>query len=297
MIPNDPIIDQCYLALDIMAMENAMVMEAQPNDLKGSAASTNMATAKTDVGTANEKSANILIRALEAIGNAIMNVIGAIKEFFTRITMSDEERAVLEQYEEAIRQDPSLAKTKVEVSDSKAIRSMFEDMLGQIENEYRAVQTDAGHPIDQVVQSIRKKLLEPIEAGTMIVAADAAIKMAQDCTPLAKELNKRLNEDSVATKALKRNLGDKGFRTLQKNIQKAAKDSILFRLRVNVVKQLQTLVSEDFLKAVHGLKLGFKFLGNDKTKDEAKALIKGATKGVVKHKWKEHVDKKKKKVV
>jgi hypothetical protein len=239
-----------------------------------------------------EESVGFIQKAINGVIKIITNIIETIKDFLDKLTMSGAEREAYERFKQEIAKDPKLRNRKVTVADFRSITSNYDKMIAEVDREIKAVETDPNRPIDATVEKVKGFLSNTVGAAVGIpssmVAVSAATKIADSNIEMAREIQSFLNKEQGIMKMLSQHLGKREAKKFKKNIDAAAKNTKLHRLKVSLFKKkydsLQDCISstlESFQKlSPETFALGKKLLGNEYTG----TVIKGAIKNVARTK-------------
>lgn len=214
------------------------------------------------------KSVGFVRRAIDAVINMIKKLVAQIKDFVARLTMSGEERAAFDKFKQMMEEDPALKNKKVSVADFRKISSQYDELLNKIENEMRAVKANDEHSIDGIVKQVTDFTKNTASAATTIVAADTALKMADSNVTMAKALSKALSSETGLMEHLSKTLGTKDSVKFKKEIDAAAKNTILHRLKVTLFRHKYDSLKE----CVNGTFDAFTKLGWDSATMAKRAL-------------------------
>lgn len=211
------------------------------------------------------KTVGFVKKAIDAVIDMIKKVYYAIKEFINRCTMSGDERKAFDEFKEAIRLDPSLKNKKVTVQDFRKINAQYDDLINEIDKNIRAVKANEKHPIDNLVKKVTDFTKGTVTAASVIVAADAAIKMADSNVEVAKMIRNALKTEEGVMESLSKALGKKDALKFQKEIDAAAKNTILHRLKVKLYRNKYNDLSSAIKGTINTLThAGFRNVGEIK---------------------------------
>lgn len=234
-----------------------------------------------------EKSVGFIQKAINAIIALIQKVLSPIKDFIDRFTMSGAEREAYEQFKQEIAKDPKLRNRKVSVSDFRTITSNYDKMIAEVDKEIKAVKADPNRSIDETVKKVTDFISGTVSATTAIVGVDMATKIADSNIEMAKAIQNVLNEEKSIMDTLSKQLGKKDAKKFKKDIDAAAKNTALHRLKVSLFRKkydsLQDCISGTFdaFKQISPKNFGLynKLLKNEYTgkviKTAGKTLVKG----------------------
>ena len=208
--------------------EYELIFEAAENPETAEKVAKNEATAKKSVG--------FVRKAIDAVIEMIKRVFEAIGDFINRCTMKGDEREAFMAFKEAMRKDPSLKNKKITVRDFRKINKEYDNILAEIDQNIRALKSNENHPIEELTKKVGDFLKNTTGAVTATVGAELAIKMADSNIDAAKGLRLLLKQDTGILESLSKSLGKKNTEKLQKEINAAAKRTILHRLKVKVFR-------------------------------------------------------------
>lgn len=251
------------------------------------------------------KSSGHIKKAIDAVIGMIKKLASTVTDFIRRLTMKGDERAAFNSFKEQMKKDPTLKNKKITVKDFRKINAAYEEKLKEIDQEIRMVKANEKHPIDKIVKSITGFLGGTLKATGVIVGSDVAIKMAESNVTTAKVISQTLKLDESFMQELSKTLGEKDAMKYQKRVDAAAKNTILTRLKIKVLRRqyedAQSCVDATISSLTHGgfmnplTDMGRKFLQNEYTgkviKTTGKTAVKGAV-GAVKDEAKYAIDKK-----
>jgi hypothetical protein len=132
----------------------------------------------------------------------------------------------------------------------------------------RAVKANDEHSIDGIVKQVTDFTKNTASAATTIVAADTALKMADSNVTMAKALSKALSSETGLMEHLSKTLGTKDAVKFKKEIDAAAKNTILHRLKVTLFRHKYDSLKE----CVNGTFDAFTKLGWDSATMAKRAL-------------------------
>lgn len=256
------------------------------------------------------KSSGHIKKAIDAVIGMIKKLASAVSDFIARLTMKGDERKAFESFKEQIKKDPTLKNKKVTVQDFRKINDQYDEILKEIDKEIRMVKANEKHPIKKIVDQVTTFLGGTLKATGVIVGSDMAIKMAESNVMTAKVISQTLRLDESFMEELSKTLGEKDATNYQKRVDAAAKNTLLTRLKIKVLRRqyesAQDCVNATINSLSHGgfmnplTDMGRKFLNNEYTgtalKQTTKSAIKGA-KDAVKGEVRDVIDKKVDKII
>lgn len=213
--------------------------------------------------TKNEETANkttgFVQKAINAVIKLIAKVLRPIQEFIARFTMSGKEREAYEKFKAAMEKDPKLKNRKISVLDFRKINATYDSLLKEIEQNIKSVKANESHSIDEITDKVTKFLSGTSSAVAVIVGADLALKMADSNIEMAKKLKNLLENENSVMKTLSETLGKKDAANLKKEIDAAAKNTMLHQLKVRLFRHKYDSLEE----CVNGIFNAFTHLGLD----------------------------------
>ena len=195
-----------------------------------------------------EKSVGFVRKAIDAVINLIKKLYYAVKDLIDRCTMSGDERDAFDAFRQAMKDDPSLKNKKVTVRDFREINKKYDELLKEVEDNIRIVKKDESHPLDALVAKVTDTLKGAATSASVIIAADAAIKIADSNVNAAKMLKNLLKSDIGVMDGLSKALGKRGANAFKKDIDAAAKNTLLHRLKVKIYRHKY----DDLMSAIRG---------------------------------------------
>lgn len=233
------------------------------------------------------KSTGFIQKAIDGVINLIKKILSPIKDFIDRFTMSTEEREAYERFKQEVAKDPNLKNRKISVADFRNITSNYDKMIAEVDREIKAVEADPTRSVDGTIKKVTDFLSGTVSATTAIVAVDMATKIADSNIEMAQQIQKLLNEEAGIMETLSNQLGKKDAKKFKKDIDAAAKNTALHRLKVSLFRKkydsLKGCIDGTFdaFKQLSPKHFGLykKFLQNEYTgkiiKTAGKTLVKG----------------------
>ena len=200
-----------------------------------------------------EKSVGFLRKAIDAVIGLIKKLYEAVKDLIDRCTMNGDERKAFEQFKEAMAKDPSLKNKKVTVADFRKINEQYDSLIAEIDQNIRAVENDPSRNIDGLTKKIADFTKGAVTEVSVVVAADAALKMADSNVEMAKMIKAALKTEQGLMEGLTKALGKKGASKFQKEIDAAAKNTILHRLKVSLLRHKYNTARECIMGTIRTL--------------------------------------------
>ena len=220
------------------------------------AADPEIATATAKNAEIEEKSMNLLQKALKFIRDIFDKIKEMIKTIFTWIGMSKDEKTAYAQFVEECKCNPEFAGMKVSIHDYRAINEEYNKTLKQYENEYSKIRGEEEEARPTFEKSIKEGLDKLREKVTRIAAAEASaftvegvLNYARACRENAAKVEFMLNFDIGLLDELEKQLGKKEIKKFKKNVKKLqSKIPIVRRIAGGRQEQVKTL--RDSLKEV-----------------------------------------------
>ena len=209
--------------------EYEMIFEASENPETARKVAQNEETETKTVG--------FVRKAIDAVIQMIKKLYEAVKDLIDRCTMSGAEREAFNQFKETMAQDPALKNKKITVQDFRKINETYDSLINEIDQNIRSVKANADHPIDGLVEKVTGFLKGTVTSSATIVAADLALKIADSNMELAKVLKVALKEESTIMETLSKSLGKRRAEKFRKEIDAAAKNTMLHRLKVRLFRK------------------------------------------------------------
>lgn len=234
------------------------------------------------------KTDNAVLKAIRAVKNMIKSIISAINNFIQELTMKKAEKDAYKQFLEAAKKDPSLKNKKITVKDYRAVQAQYDEALKDIDNAIRQVKMNENTPIEDIVKKATSLLGNTAKSTSVILAADAAYKMAQSNISVAKGISAALRMDNTIMDQLEQELGKRGAKSYQKKINACTKVTMLTRLKAKLRKRSFETASDavkstldDLTKLAHGNVLANPGLAKNLVKnDNTGKIIKTTAKTV-----------------
>ena len=225
-----------------------------------------------------KKSVGFIRQAINAVISVITKLVDSISDFIARITMGDDERNRLKEFERKLAEDPKLKNKKVSVKDFRKINARYDELLNKVESEIRAVKADENHSINDTVREVAEFTKNTVNAATTIVAADTALKMADSNIEMAKKLSAMLNNDKAIMANLSKQLGEKDATKFKKEIDAASKNTFLHKVKVKLFRHKYDSLKE----CIEGTMNAFTDIGWDTATMARRALNNEYTGKVIK---------------
>ena len=208
--------------------EYEVIFEAAENSETAEKVAKNEATATKSVG--------FVKKAINAVISLIKRIYYAIKDLIDRCTMSGAEREAFDAFRATMAQDPSMKNKKVTVRDFRKIEAEYDKIIAEIDQNIRSVKADEKHPIENITKKVNDFTKGFVTELSVTVAADAALKMADSNVAMAKLLSKTLKDEEGVMEGLVKALGKRDAIKFQKEIDAAAKNTLLHQLKVKIFR-------------------------------------------------------------
>lgn len=184
---------------------------------------------------AQGKTGNALVRAVKAVKAMISSLINAIADFLRKLTMGSDERKSFDEFKAACAQDPELKNKKITVKDYRNVMAQYDTMIKELEAGMRNADNMSETKYKELMNKASSFLANTLKSTSVIVSADAALKMAQSNIDIAKIINKSLKSDLGIMETLERELGSaKAAEKYQKKIAGCSKKISMQRLIVKL---------------------------------------------------------------
>lgn len=183
-----------------------------------------------------KKSSNFLKKAIDVVIGLIKKLIETIGDFINRCTMSGDERDNFEAFKAQVESDPTLKNKKVTVRDFRKISKQYDDLITEIDKNIRAVKNNESTPVDGLVKKVTDFMKGTATKVSVTVAAETALRMADSNIDSAKVLREVLRREEGVMETLSKALGKKDAMKFEKEINAAAKNTLLHRLKVRLFR-------------------------------------------------------------
>ena len=255
---------------------------------------------KPDVSKQMQKNANIqtksegvIMKAIHAVQKIIKNVISSIQNFFDELFMGKDEKALYEEMQKSLRQNPELKNKKITVKDFRTISQQYDTMINELETEIRNCAANHRPPAQELLDKVTNFLKEGLSAASAILGTEVCVKAARSNLGMAKLIKKQLNDQSIIMEQLIKTLGEDEAKKFKKEITKDARLIGAHRLLVSLFSKKYENLRECITDTLgqlnevsHGKIFGNfglikRFLGNKTFKPVVKEVGKVAASTVV----------------
>ena len=234
-----------------------------------------------------EKSKSGIGKIIDGIISIIRRFVDTIQEFFIHLTMGKNERSQFEAFKEQMAKNPSLRNKKITVKDFRKINKEYDSIMSEIDSEIKKCRAGEDHPVDALIHKCENILKNTASATATILTADAALKMAESDQIIAKEMQKTLKSEGKAMQQLKNTIGEKEFNKYKKRIDAAAKNTLLTRMKLKLLRRKYDNISsalnstkDTFIHA--GFANPFTWMGKVANKNEDTKRVVDFTKSTIK---------------
>lgn len=201
------------------------------------------------------KTGNALVRAVKAVKAMISSLINAIADFLRKLTMGSDERKSFDEFKAACAQDPELKNKKITVKDYRNVMAQYDAMIKELEAGMRNADNMSDTKYKELTNKASSFLANTLKSTSVIVSADAALKMAQSNIDIAKIINKSLKSDLGIMETLERELGSaKAAEKYQKKIAGCSKKISMQRLIVKLRNKKYDCAKDACAAAMNDLK-------------------------------------------
>lgn len=212
-------------------------------------------------------------KAIDAVLETIRKFFAMIQDFIARLTMKGDEKAQFDAFRRQMNSDPELKNKKITVKDYRELNKEYDKMIAEIEKAEREVRANEKKPIDELIQKGENFLKTTGVSATTIISADVAIRAAESNVTVAKALSTMLKTDKGAMEHLSKELGDKQMHEFESRVDKAAKNSMLTRLKLKILRRrysdMQSCIKGTIDSLLHaGFINPFTFMGKAAWKNE-----------------------------
>lgn len=187
--------------------------------------------------TISYKISNRINKLISMVKNAINNLISKVKNFFSYLGSSKEEKEKFKEFKELCKSDPSLKNKKISIIDYRKINAEYDKYIKEIDNKLHELRKDETTDIDKLVSDIKECLDKSFNAATILYTVDACEKLALSNQETAKSISNYLNNDLELMNKIEQEIGRKDAEKFKKTIDRAAKGSILIKMRTMLYKK------------------------------------------------------------
>lgn len=236
-----------------------------------------------------EKSVNILQKALKLIRDIFAKIKEMIKLIFTWIGMSKDEKTAYQQFVEECKANPEFAGMKVTIHDYRAINEEYNKTLKQYESEYSKIKGEEEEvrptfmkAIQNGLDNLKKKTVKIAAAEASAFTVEAVLNYAKACRENAAQVEFMLNFDIGLLDELEKQLGKKEIKKFKRKITALKSKSMAVRFiaggRQEQVKTLrdslkETITSVREVAKVHKMASNKKSAASDEIKDLNKGMM------------------------
>lgn len=172
---------------------------------------------------ASEKGTSGIKKAIDGLLAMCKRIIDAIDNFFQEAKLDKMEKEAYRKFKEACKQDPSLKNKKIMVRDYKQMKTEYQALMKECEEEMERVKRDAGHPIDRFINKCKDFVKKNGKGVAVSVAASAAVNVASTNRETAKIMRACIHMDEDVLEGLQKTMGDKQFKKMDKDIKSLGK--------------------------------------------------------------------------
>lgn len=249
-----------------------------------------------------EESKPLIKKLIDGVIKLISNVVNSIKDFFTKLFMSQDEREQFRQCEEYLKAHPELANKKITVKNFRSIQAQFDEQINAMEAEMRRSAAENTPPATEVKNRAETFLKTVGLAAPASFGLAVAIKACRSNIGMAKEIQKQLNDQTDAVKKLEEIVGKEQMDKFKNEVNKDTKllgfHRVLVSLRKKKCESLQDCIVETIGEAraiskgeiLNGLDLAGILYGNEHLKPYINKYGKMYGKAYVKAQKKKHID-------
>lgn len=188
-------------------------------------------TENNNTNTIN-KSKNALKKAFDAIMSFIRNAIESIKNFISRITMSDRERDEFDKFEKIMKSNPELANKKVTVKDYQKIQQQYDEYLKEVETLIREAAKGKKTDAQKLVNKVNTFIKNAGQGAAATLTMNTLLRMSAQNRTVAKDVQKALKKTGGFLQDLwATSLGEKEANRAVKEIEKCGNVISLTRLK------------------------------------------------------------------
>lgn len=243
-----------------------------------------------------EKSMNLLQKALKFIRGIFDKIAEMIKTIFTWIGMSKDEKTAYQQFVKECKQNPEFAGMKVSIHDYRSINEEYNKALKQYESEYSKIRGEEeearptlGKSIKEGLDNIKKKALSIAGAEASAFTVESVLNYARACRENAAKVEFMLNFDIGLLDELENQLGKKEIKKFKKKVKALQSKIPIIRYiaggRQEQVKTLrdslrETITNVREVAKIHKSARNKKSAGSEDIRDVEKGLGKIAKEGV-----------------
>lgn len=179
-----------------------------------------------------------LSKMFQAIRNFIRKMKDTINDFLQRRKMDDAERKAMEEFEAAVRQEPSLKNARITVMDFKKTQEEYQKMMGEFDRQIRAARENEKTPIQNMLDKAKNFVTGNAKGFIHTVNAVGIINMAGVDKNIAKFIKSVIDNDEKMLAEMEKAMGAKQFDEFQKDLTKLTKPAMLLRAKLRVSHRL-----------------------------------------------------------
>lgn len=252
------------------------------------AADPEVATATAKNAEIEEKSMNLLQKALKFIRDIFDKIKEMIKTIFTWVGMSKDEKTAYAQFVEECKRNPEFAGMKVSIHDYRAINEEYNKTLKQYENEYSKIrgEEEEARPtllksVQEGLDKLKKKVATIAAAEASAFTVEAVLNYAKACRENAAQVDFMLEFDIGLLDELEKQLGKKEIKKFKRKVAALQSRSKLIR-HIAGGRQEQVKTLRDSLKeTITSVREVAKIHGKARNKNSAAAEdIRDVEKGI-----------------
>lgn len=173
-----------------------------------------------------EKSVNILRKALNFIRDIFKKIGEMIHTIFTWLSMSKDEKTAYSQFVEECKHNKEFAGMKVTIHDYRAINEEYNKELKKYESEYSKIRGEEEEARPTLIKSVKESMNNLKDKAGRIAAAEGAsftvetaLTYAKACRENAARVEFMINFDASLVDELEKQLGKKEIRKFKRKVR------------------------------------------------------------------------------
>lgn len=201
-----------------------------------------------------EKTQNGFMKIIDAIMNMIRKIKDSITDFFDKRKLDAEQKAAYESFKIACKKDPALKNKKITVANWKKIDGEYKEFINDCQKRLEMVKKDEKTPIQDLIDRGKKLTGGAIKGAVTSVAASSVMAMATTDRQTAQFLRNLLNQENAKMEQIRKDMGRKQYKKLDKELKKMSRSFSIHRLIVEITGQHYDNYKDAILSPLRSIK-------------------------------------------
>lgn len=202
-----------------------------------------------------KKIADKIVAVAKKLVQIVTNIVDTIKDKFDEKKMDAEEKALYEQFKEAIKNDPELKNKKVRVVDFQKAQAEYNAILKDVYEAEKKIAQDS----DEDFTRLHKRIVDYAsilpKAAVSTVSVEAALRYAKSNRLFAKLMNASLSATkSDQDKLISALGGTKNYKKFEKDMKKWSKKQTIRRGLLSLQGKTCSSLSQAYSDTIRDIK-------------------------------------------